>query len=176
MLRYLLKLERPNFYDGDLALLLDHCLDIASKIDIMPDGASSRNGSQQAHRSEYRQRRPSGSPLNLFEQHMDKWLQAQYPKLVSAGAFFYPWINVNYPGGYNVPHTHSSTMAAGLSGVFYVSVPEDSGNIIFMKDQQTYSLTPENNMLIIFDEKLHHAVEPNFSQLPRVSIAFNFNR
>ena len=38
------------------------------------------------------------------------------------------WINVNYKNSWNLPHQHPNS---NFSGVFYLEVPKDSGNLIF---------------------------------------------
>jgi uncharacterized protein (TIGR02466 family) len=106
------------------------------------------------------------------------------------------WININYPKTYNHHHMHGGSI---LSGVFYVKVPKNSGNIIFsnpsanLKDayiqplltrnctttfnsftSSNLSLTPEENYFLVFPSWQEHWVEQNESDEDRLSIAFNF--
>ena len=103
------------------------------------------------------------------------------------------WININGKGHTNVMHCHPGV---ALSGVFYVNVPEDGGNIVFecpgsdVKDFAWYgqldyenwnhynsmhwTLPAVNNTLYLFPSFLKHRVEPNNNQsLQRISISFN---
>jgi len=99
------------------------------------------------------------------------------------------WININNQENYNAIHNHPCSF---LSGVYYVKVPKNSGNIIFhhpnplMKfwyQQYTKTLSheshptvfvePKENKLVIFPSWLEHVVEPNKSKKDRISIAFN---
>ena len=94
------------------------------------------------------------------------------------------------PGGSDTPHTHG----AYLVGVYYLSVPKHSGDIL-LHDPRGYISWPELNftpndplnrtsrcyhrvkpvegMLILFPGFLAHSVETNLSNQNRVSIVFN---
>ena len=99
------------------------------------------------------------------------------------------WINVNFKGAYNAPHTHGSEF---WSGTYYVSVPKtnfpDSGVIEFLDPRSRtqfmqikgnnflkpkVKFTPEPGKLVIFPSYLLHWVHPNEQEEERVSIAFN---
>ena len=103
------------------------------------------------------------------------------------------WININGKGHTNVMHCHPGV---ALSGVFYVNVPEDGGNIVFecpsseVKDFAWYgqldhenwnhynsmhwTLPAQNNYLYLFPSFLKHRVEANNNpNLQRISISFN---
>jgi len=91
------------------------------------------------------------------------------------------WFNENGKGGLNKNHIHPHT---DLSGVFYVSTPEECGNIVFYNPltesimsrcnrEENVHYTPERGKLIIFPSWLYHSVRPNKSDGIRRSIAFN---
>jgi uncharacterized protein (TIGR02466 family) len=98
------------------------------------------------------------------------------------------WANINPRGGYNVAHCHANSF---LSGVYYLSVPENSGNIVFydprvqldamrgpIKEVSAHTAPeviykPKEGLLLLFPSWLLHRVEPNDSDRERVSIAFN---
>jgi len=106
------------------------------------------------------------------------------------------WININNYNCVNIPHLHPGSI---LSGVFYVKVPKNGGNIRFQRpgydsfnciwpDKKDNSLflemdetnSPEwwmpsmNNILYIFPSWLSHWVEPNLNKKEnRISISFN---
>lgn len=102
------------------------------------------------------------------------------------------WININGKNHYNAPHTHP---AAVISGVFYVRVPEDSGNIVFMHpalnllerdwskrqnrdtghNSETFMMQPKENLLLLFPSWVNHSVESNQNDENRISISFNFS-
>ena len=87
-------------------------------------------------------------------------------------------------------HAHNGNV---FSAVYYVSVPEGSGRIVFEdpkepdmcpiktkenRNQLRYSrtgYTPETGTLIIFRSYLRHSVEPGKNTEPRISIAMNYN-
>jgi len=99
------------------------------------------------------------------------------------------WVNVNGPGGYNVPHTHDEFQ---VSGCYYVAVPERSsemsGAIEFLNPASAvppllelgramsparYRITPKAGQMLLFPAYLSHWVLPNQEAEERVSIAFN---
>lgn len=99
------------------------------------------------------------------------------------------WLNINGFGAWNTLHNHLDTNAL-LSGVFYVKVPPNSGNIFFYDprflssvgthyqyyypgDGGYFEISPKPNMLLFFPPSLFHMVGPNLTQDQRYSIAFN---
>ena len=97
------------------------------------------------------------------------------------------WINVNGKGHSNGSHDHyDRTPPAepmGVSGVFFIYVPEDNmGDIVFqgtvMRSNPTLynppkRFKPRKNRLLVFPSDCFHSVEPNESNKSRISIAFN---
>ena len=106
------------------------------------------------------------------------------------------WVNINGRGHYNNVHDHvceridPEETDIFLSGVYYVSVPENSGDIVFHDirgpsrskmlyhqyylDGVTYNkIQPKKKMLIFFPPWLEHSVDVNMSDESRISIAFN---
>jgi uncharacterized protein (TIGR02466 family) len=107
------------------------------------------------------------------------------------------WININSKKDYNLPHTHFGGI---ISGVFYIKVPENSGDLIFInrndeivKSYLTFSnliggidydytqftselwkIQPKENNLILFPSWLEHYVQSNSSDEDRISISFNY--
>jgi len=105
------------------------------------------------------------------------------------------WANINYPGSYNKQHIHPNSQ---WSGVYYVKVPKDSGNL-YVEDPRPGPniLLPRRlnglprplwrvviyeaieGQLIMFPGWLSHGVEINESKEKgekgwRVSVSFNF--
>lgn len=96
------------------------------------------------------------------------------------------WINITNPKGYNIEHNHPNSF---MSGVFYLKVPSNSGNIVFRDPRPIpdwngdsslfYALNcnsfiiPKENMLLLFPSWLYHRVETNNSDERRISISFN---
>ncbi len=103
-------------------------------------------------------------------------------------AFTGMWANVNTPGYAHPAHAHSNNF---LSGVYYVSVPEAGGGLVFLdprKQQQVLvpsliEITPMNStaaslpavegQMVLFPAWLEHYTEANRASVPRISIAFN---
>jgi uncharacterized protein (TIGR02466 family) len=99
------------------------------------------------------------------------------------------WININPKNSSNRAHIHPQAV---LSGVYYVSANEHSGNIEFYNDakidmiNQTFldvnnkntcscvSYKPITNRIIVFPSWLLHNVDINNSLEDRISISFNF--
>ena len=99
------------------------------------------------------------------------------------------WFNINYPHSYNQVHNHPRS---SFASVFYVSVPTNSGNIVFYNDfdidnyilpkwvtrfgvynSSTQTLPAENNTFYVFPAWLKHRVETNKSKKDRISISIN---
>ena len=109
-------------------------------------------------------------------------------KLVIAGS----WVNINPTGSFNSKHLHPQ---CDLSGVYYIQVPEKSGDIVFehpqlhaahgevdsytpkikegMGQHSVISITPSNGLLMVFPSYLSHGVLPNEAKEDRISISFN---
>ena len=102
------------------------------------------------------------------------------------------WGNLQRKGNYIAEHRHNNTQFAG---VFYLQVPEGSGDIVFTTRNATWitshwepSVTgyddlnsferrfePEECGLFIFPAHLDHYVTPSLSSEERYSISFNYN-
>jgi uncharacterized protein (TIGR02466 family) len=98
------------------------------------------------------------------------------------------WANINPKGGLNSPHTHPNNF---LSGVYYVALPEDAGQIVFAdpRPQAAAILPPAEKWnkyvgnevrleakpgrMVIFPAWLVHSVPVNRSDEERISISFN---
>jgi uncharacterized protein (TIGR02466 family) len=96
------------------------------------------------------------------------------------------WININRFKDSNMQHTHPFSK---ISGVFYVKVPNNSGNLVFINphriehfltvdnfnefNSETWSFTPKENILYLFPSWLEHRVNMNLSKKERISVSFN---
>ena len=108
------------------------------------------------------------------------------------------WINISGKGSSNTPHTHSGLT---YSGVFFIKVPQEmkGGRFLFYRNfneadfistgymglfregykKQGYdypinTISPKENMLVVFPSWVPHAVEINLSEEERISLSFNF--
>ena len=104
------------------------------------------------------------------------------------------WININHKGASNALHNHP---ASTLSGVFWVKVPKDSGDIQFdnpdkfieyitlnhYSDQLalstnkygSYYVKPKEGDFLLFPSHILHEVGENLSNEDRISISFNLH-
>ena len=82
-------------------------------------------------------------------------------------------------------HIHEKNMSTNwhnhgcvYAGVYYVSLPEGSGDLIFERDenQERVKVTPKVGEYIIFPAWLKHAVTRNQSDDLRISMSFNLER
>tara|TARA_R110000803_G_scaffold210796_1_gene283792 strand:+ start:3247 stop:3825 length:579 start_codon:yes stop_codon:yes gene_type:complete len=97
------------------------------------------------------------------------------------------WINKNKKNEFNLPHIHPN---AHFSGVYYLEVSKDYGEIIFFREgglnqlgfhdfidsrdfNDSYTIKPQKGMLIIFPSSLRHMVAPHFEDIERISVSFN---
>jgi uncharacterized protein (TIGR02466 family) len=99
------------------------------------------------------------------------------------------WCNFNGHKDSNVEHIHGNSI---LSGVFYLSCPDENSFLTFIRDtyieyhlketdlknytnitNTIFNLAPEENFIYFFPSWLKHRVESNMSEMERVSISFN---
>lgn len=99
------------------------------------------------------------------------------------------WAMINSKGSYNISHVHGM---CNLSGVLYLKVPNNSGDIVFenvldqsvglfnqIKNQEyagtysSYNIKPESNLLLLFHPNQRHFVDINESDEDRISLSFN---
>ena len=98
------------------------------------------------------------------------------------------WINKNIPDSYNQDHIHPDT---DFSGVYYLDVPKNSGDIYFKKydfvktnlsmlfsDSDFYTesfIENKKNQFIVFSSDFIHGVYKNKSNKNRISLSFNIS-
>lgn len=85
------------------------------------------------------------------------------------------WMNDMGPGHVTTEHDHDEDDEL-LSGVYYVQVPENSGDLVILdKRIQTRTLvTPQAGMFVFFAPSALHSVTANLSEERRLSIGMNF--
>lgn len=88
------------------------------------------------------------------------------------------WFNFMPPGATTTLHTHDDDDEL-LSAVYYVYVPEDSGNLIIYPDTKSGSekkieITSRTGDFIFFKPDIRHEVSKNNSTVSRLSIGINF--
>ena len=104
---------------------------------------------------------------------LEKSLMIPYKELgLSMDEF---WFNIAAPGESTGWHDHKER--SELSGVYYLHVPDNSGEIHFRKkdDDKTFEweIKSQTGKLILFDSNIEHSVPENKSKENRFSIAFN---
>jgi hypothetical protein len=84
------------------------------------------------------------------------------------------WFNVNPKHAHHRWHSHGG---ASTIGIFYIQIPENSGNIEFKQKHNTIvtSITPYEGLLLIAPAGIEHRVLANNSDADRISMAFNFD-
>tara|TARA_Y100001937_G_C7118456_1_gene331293 strand:+ start:816 stop:1397 length:582 start_codon:yes stop_codon:yes gene_type:complete len=100
------------------------------------------------------------------------------------------WGMINPPGSSNNVHTHPCSY---LSGVLYLKVPENSGEIVFLEPKpqaevfsppkqknkmelsHSVGIQPKEDTLIFFPSWLQHYVQKNQSNQDRIVLSFNIN-
>jgi uncharacterized protein (TIGR02466 family) len=105
---------------------------------------------------------------------------------VKGAKFHQMWACINKKHDQNLIHSHTNNY--NLSGVYYLGVPADSGEIVFRDprpgaNQAPYRLfkddgdseffTPSEGLIILFPSYLEHFVLPNRSDDDRISMSFN---
>jgi len=105
---------------------------------------------------------------------------------VKGAKFHQMWACINKKHDQNLIHSHTNNY--NLSGVFYLSVPADSGEIVFRDprpgansapyrlfkdDGDSEYFTPVEGQIIMFPSYLEHFVLPNLSDSDRISMSFD---
>lgn len=85
------------------------------------------------------------------------------------------WFNYMPPGAVTTAHSHDDDDEL-LSAVYYVSVPENSGQLVIHDNNERHVITPAEGMFVYFAPNVVHEVSKNMSTRDRLSIAFNFGR
>lgn len=83
------------------------------------------------------------------------------------------WFNDMGPGQSTTKHDHDEDDEL-LSGVYYIHVPINSGNLIIHDRYSRTEVTPEAGMFIFFAPAVIHSVSCNQSSESRLSIGMNF--
>ncbi len=88
------------------------------------------------------------------------------------------WFNYMPPDSSTLIHSHDD-YDEQLSGVYYVSVPENSGNLIIYdrtenNDEEKIEIKPNAGEFIFFMPDIRHEVSRNNSDEYRLSIGINF--
>lgn len=94
------------------------------------------------------------------------------------------WININPKNTYNAIHSHPK---ADLSIVYYVQLNDNTGDLVFMRNDGAthldlfakqmgglrFSLQPQVGRMYAFPSHILHYVQSNQSEVDRISIAYN---
>ena len=83
------------------------------------------------------------------------------------------WLNDMGPGQATSRHTHAE-LDELLSGVYYVEVPPDSGELVVFDRRMRTLVQPEPGMLVFFRPEVPHEVSLNRSDRHRLSVGMNF--
>jgi hypothetical protein len=83
------------------------------------------------------------------------------------------WFNEMGPGHLTLPHSHQEDDEL-VSAVYYVRVPEDSGELILRQGVASTRIAPAECMLVFFAPDVMHEVTENCSRETRLSIGMNF--
>ena len=124
-------------------------------------------------------------PLDRFVKHYE--LDAKY-----SFNFQSLWFNLNRKGDYNIQHSHGNT---DFAATYWIKVPPDSGDIVFVNPNQGRLLLPLTGNhkfktfnilnsdqytykskvmeLCIFPAELQHYVMRNNNKQDRMSLSFN---
>jgi len=173
-----------TLWAGDLDLDLDELRkEIYKFVKVTPSENYSNAGGYQGHGFKYKP---------LIDAIKDSIPRYEDPELGDLFIGHSMWVNINGCGAHNRRHTHADGIVL-LSGAYYVTVPENSGDILFFDPRPTiihsfadryygqgipgvYPIQPKENMLLLFPSWLEHEVEANQTNEDRISISFNIVR
>ncbi|MBK1706525.1 putative 2OG-Fe(II) oxygenase [Halochromatium glycolicum] len=107
---------------------------------------------------------------DLLRTHQANWLDPGTDSEQALRIGF--WLNAMQPGQTTSRHHHEEHDEL-FSGVYYVSAPEQAGDILFHDPPFETRVSPQPGMTLLFPPALEHSVETNRSSTQRLSIAFN---
>ena len=105
--------------------------------------------------------------LNVVKQQAGQWLGIPADRL-KAGF----WFNAMEAGQRTTLHHHDENDEL-LSAVYYIRVPENSGDLILHDDGKQVCIQPQAGKLVMFSPKLLHEVTANVGTGLRLSVAMN---
>jgi hypothetical protein len=105
--------------------------------------------------------------LDIFRHQAGRWLNVEADRL-KAGF----WFNVMGPGHVTAPHHHDENDEL-LSAVYYIRVPEHSGELILYDENRPVVVQPQEGKLVMFGPDVLHEVTVNNSPELRLSVAMN---
>ena len=82
------------------------------------------------------------------------------------------WFNEMGPGHITLPHRHDD-YDEQLSAVYYVNIPDNSGELILTDRHFKTTITPKQGMFVFFPPDMMHEVSKNNSQQVRLSLGIN---
>jgi len=82
------------------------------------------------------------------------------------------WFNAMATGQRTMLHHHDENDEL-LSAVYYIRVPENSGNLVLHGDERKIVIQPQEGKLVMFAPRVLHEVTVNHSPELRLSVAFN---
>ena len=82
------------------------------------------------------------------------------------------WFNAMEAGQWTAPHHHDENDEL-LSGVYYIRVPENSGDLLLHRDDEHVRIRPQAGKLVLFPPAVVHEVTVNRSPGMRLSVAVN---
>lgn len=83
------------------------------------------------------------------------------------------WFNDMGPGQSTSEHDHDEYDEL-LSGVYYVQVPENSGNLQILDQYSRTEVSSQAGMFVFFAPTVLHSVSVNHSSQRRISLGMNF--
>lgn len=83
------------------------------------------------------------------------------------------WFNETHPGQRTLIHAHDDTDEL-LSGVYYVTAPENCGDLLIHHRDHIERIAPQAGRFVFFPPDLPHEVEPHHGVGMRLSLAMNF--
>ena len=83
------------------------------------------------------------------------------------------WFNAMAPGDITQLHRHDEYDEC-LSGVYYIEVPEDSGELVLHEASGEIRVTPVPGRFVFFAPDVPHEVTENKSTSSRLSVGMNF--
>lgn len=109
-----------------------------------------------------------GELLQIARGHAADLLATTADRLKTGG-----WFNAMEPGQQTTLHSHDDDDEV-LSAVYYITVPENSGELVLRPAEGPIHVSPAEGSFVFFSPSIPHEVTPNKGNSLRLSIGMNF--
>lgn len=177
------------FYTSEVELDMEDIRIKISKLARYREGLNDSDGYIYPKNEQLFNRKEFADVKTEAKRHVDRFMREVMHYDYDDSFFACSWFNINVPGSHHHRHYHPNSI---ISGVIFITNPDNSGQLLFNTPQQrdillepkrgsedtiynmsTFSPKQDVGCIALFPSWLEHAVSKNMSEENRLTIAFN---